>query len=93
MLLYFIRSTEGPRRIKIGISQGFDGRLYTIRCDSPVDVEVLKLFPGSRELEAELHSEFEDYLHHGEWFDLPETKLTEVLSRLDREFNPENYKV
>lgn len=63
--IYFI---EGSGSIKIGISGNPKKRLQSLSCSSPVPLQLLKVVPGDKMLESALHSLFDEYRTHGEWF-------------------------
>ena len=92
MTLYLVKALPSGLT-KIGITGDWDARLSAIRRGNSEHVEVLKVFHGPedeiRELEKELHLELSGSCDHHEWFQLTDSELQEVLTRLDRQFNPE----
>lgn len=66
--IYFIRPVGMDGPIKIGISDAPVRRLRGLMAWSPVALELLATFPGTKTEEAMLHSHFLDQRDHGEWF-------------------------
>jgi hypothetical protein len=75
--VYFLFA-RSVNRVKIGYSQTPYERLSTLKGNSPVDVELLGMVPGSKKLEERLHTEFRKHRHHGEWFHLTEKLRTRI---------------
>ena len=94
VILYLVRASPSGLT-KIGVTGQWDARLSAIRRGNSEHVEVLKIYGGSdddiRELEKELHLELSGSCDHHEWFQLTDSELQQVLIRLERQFNPENY--
>ncbi len=67
--LYFaIAHGTSPLRIKIGITNNPKGRLADLQRMCPVRLDMLAMIEGGLELERELHSHFDVFRTHGEWF-------------------------
>ena len=70
--VYFIRATEGPPRIKIGLAAtSVSRRIAELQTGSPVKLELLHKLPVENPLmvEREMHNRFAHLRVHGEWFD------------------------
>jgi hypothetical protein len=78
--VYFVEAV-GTGRVKIGIAEHFERRLASLRCGSPVDLNVLLVIPGRARHEHALHRAFASERSHGEWFALSE-RLRALISEL-----------
>lgn len=67
--VYFIFAPDVDR-VKIGISKQPNRRLQALQRSSPVDLELLGIFPGTEDEESRLHSHFAKYLYRDEWFEV-----------------------
>lgn len=65
MAVYFIRCGQ---HIKIGKSNSPWKRFDGLQTSNPGELEMLAIMPGDIEVEAELHSKFNNLLTRGEWF-------------------------
>ena len=65
--VYFIRQGKGGP-IKIGITTNIESRMRTFQTASPVPLHLLRLEPGGRRRELQLHHRFRAYRMEGEWF-------------------------
>lgn len=63
--VYFVASGG---MVKIGFTNDVTARLRTLRRACALPCELLIAIAGSRRFEIYLHSLFDDYRHHGEWF-------------------------
>jgi hypothetical protein len=64
--IYFIECGDF---IKIGFTgYGIEGRLRKLEGQNPYPLKLLGTIPGDKKLEAQLHTRFEKWHHHGEWF-------------------------
>jgi hypothetical protein len=63
--VYFIDNGD---YVKIGYTMNLNGRLSSLRCGSPYDVQVLLAIPGNYAKESELHKRFNHLHHRREWF-------------------------
>ena len=68
-MIYCVTARE-VNRVKIGFSNDPFGRLSKLQSDSPVALEIERLFAGDTEDEAALHSRFAAHRVRGEWFAL-----------------------
>lgn len=68
MTVYFIRPVDSMGPVKIGCSEGPNGRLNTLQTWSPVKLEVVATIPGDLKTEARFHALFIASHSHGEWF-------------------------
>jgi predicted nucleic acid-binding Zn ribbon protein len=75
--VYFIQANGGP--IKIGWSTNPEGRLAALQTATHERLEILKVIPGSIQLETELHHRFMGLHKHGEWYEDKE-ELIEFIS-------------
>jgi hypothetical protein len=76
--VYFIQGkTTG--NIKIGVANDPEARLRDLQIGSSEDLTLLGCLVGSEDLEAALHSQFNEYHIRGEWF-RPGRRLTSFLS-------------
>lgn len=80
-LIYGIRSTNGSS-IKIGSSTNVAKRLASLQTGNPEPLEVAFTFPGSRDIEREIHTRLIPFRYKrvylfraGEWYhDVPEVR-------------------
>jgi hypothetical protein len=80
MPVYFLQSIAGAA-IKIGFTGMFQRRLRRLQLSSPDRLCLLKLTPGGRPREREIHERFTDLRLHGEWFS-PDPTLLDFIERL-----------
>lgn len=78
-VVYFIG--QGSRFVKIGTTASLQSRLHSLRCASPVELDLLALFPGGAQREGEFHKRFASVRHRGEWF-RRRGDLAKLLERL-----------
>lgn len=64
--IYFL---AGAGLIKIGVTTDVDKRIRSLENSSPVLLEFLGCYPGTRSDERALHDRFKHLRRHGEWFD------------------------
>ena len=76
---------------KIGTSI-HPGRIRDLQTASPVPLKLLGLMDGGLKEERQLHAEYSPYRIHGEWFNLPEPKVWELLDRFGVEI-PEDLRL
>lgn len=67
VFIYFVGPKDGP--VKIGKAKNVRYRLSGLQTGSPVELELLGVMIGRPNLERALHSRFERYRKHGEWFE------------------------
>lgn len=60
---------EGTPAVKIGVTTDLRKRLKDLQTGSPIPLTLLWKTPGTRGLEAEVHTFLDPYRTHGEWFD------------------------
>lgn len=67
--VYFI-ATRPPRgkKIKIGFATNVHKRLKALQTSSPVKLQLVLSFPGTRQDEQALHKRFAEHRMEGEWF-------------------------
>lgn len=68
MPVYFARTLEGPDRVKVGHSKMPRDRLQQLLKQSPVDLEIVAVYPGDKTTEARFHRLFREHHSHKEWF-------------------------
>lgn len=87
-MIYFIQQgSDGP--VKIGHVEGdafFKSRLNNLQVGSPIKLNLLGVMDGSKEKEAEIHSEFAAQRIRGEWF-TPVIPLGLFINRNARDLN------
>lgn len=66
-VVYFVKSSLGPF-IKIGTTKQLWRRFLQLRVSHPGPIELLGIISGGSTVESDLHSRFEKYHHHGEWY-------------------------
>lgn len=79
-VVYFIQSIEGNGLIKIGFSNNPLRRLKEIQRHSPIELRIVAMVNGNRELEAELHNRFSKYRKYGEWFEPSQEILQFIIN-------------
>lgn len=86
MAYVYIIKAEGIDRYKIGKSECPPRRISELKSMSPIDLSIVCIVDAKEkcsDLESSLHREFQEFLHHGEWFDLPDHKLKEAKRLID----------
>jgi len=80
--VYLILSDCG--RVKIGITKDPEQRLDTLQGSSPRQLTLITaiLVPNARDVEEELHERYSRYNTHGEWFDLPDSRIEDAVEQL-----------
>lgn len=66
--VYFIKPVDADGPIKIGCSDSPKGRLCSLMCWSPVQLEIVATVEGGFDLEKNIHECFADTHSHREWF-------------------------
>lgn len=71
--------------VKIGITSNIMSRLAALQSSAPQSLEVLGLFAfrDTMLIERELHEKYMHYRYSGEWFDMPESEIGELLDDLN----------
>lgn len=79
--VYVVRSRLA---YKIGVARHIDIRMKKMANDNPFGLELLlyRKIPDAYEEESYLHTRFREYKLSGEWFNLPEDSVDEVLTYL-----------
>jgi hypothetical protein len=67
--IYFVQLVGTPF-VKIGFSQNVVARLYALQTSTPLDLKLLRVFPGYRRDEKVLHWRHRKKHVRGEWFRL-----------------------
>jgi hypothetical protein len=78
--VYFIRAGDA---IKIGRTTNLAARFRALATASPVPLELLATVSGGRELEAQLHREWQHLHIRGEWFEADEELLRFIREQAD----------
>lgn len=73
--LYFIRSGE---YIKIGRADNLKSRLSQLTAMNPHGVELIHFIEDGGYMEHDLHEQFKDRHHQGEWFLLRDCEVVEI---------------
>lgn len=84
--LYLIKNLDVPNRYKIGITTDLKSRLQALMSSSGCDLEFIhtsKEVSNYREHELNLHRKYKDFRYKGEWFNLNDFQITEVINYLD----------
>jgi len=82
----YLLEAKGLNRYKIGIAASIKDRVKRIQTSSPVEIIQLHfvyLF-NVFEKERDLHEKFKKYRVIGEWFELNETQLKELINEMDK---------
>jgi hypothetical protein len=66
--VYFI---AGANLVKVGTTADLRKRIGAIQADSPVPLTLMLVVEGGRDVERDLHTRFDAFRRHGEWFALP----------------------
>lgn len=86
--IYFVLAEE-VNRVKIGYADDAKKRLRELQIGSPVLLKLMAVFKGKTiEDEAFLHTVFDDYRVHGEWFEFSQeirNYLNRTLSSSDED--------
>lgn len=77
--IYLMRNKRNGMT-KIGWSINPEFREKTLQSEEP-EVEMIAKFPGSLQAEGELHALFTDQRVRGEWFNLTEEQISEVITK------------
>ena len=64
--VYFIEA-DGVA-IKIGFTLDVERRIKRMQMDCPIDLYLIGVMKGDRNLEAKIHRKFKKYRYRGEWF-------------------------
>ena len=89
-ILYIIGTTpDNP--IKIGITTGnsIKDRLYGLQTSHWLELKILfqcNIIENLRGVEVELHNTYKQYNVRGEWFDMPQGELKQLISKLRKKF-------
>lgn len=78
-------ATEGP--VKFGYTANIGKRFDTIRMYSPLELNLLGLIPGDKDVESLIHRCMAPHWMRGEWFERSPRVLglTALMSRMDTE--------
>ncbi|MBM9622242.1 GIY-YIG nuclease family protein [Streptomyces zhihengii] len=66
----YVLGLKGMDPVKIGVSRNLPERIRSLQTGAPAQLEILWTTPGGQSLETRLHSAFQRYRTHGEWFNL-----------------------
>lgn len=84
--IYLMRNKRNGMT-KIGWSINPEFREKTLQSEEP-EVEMIAKFPGSLQAEGELHALFIDQRVRGEWFNLSEEQISEVITNRSETVTP-----
>jgi len=82
-------ATAGTK-IKIGVSKDPDSRLDGLRVGSPVELRLRyksELCDNALMIEDNVNNKYKEYNHHGEWFELPDGVLSDVIEDIEKGVN------
>jgi len=65
-MIYIVKADN---RVKIGFTSAPESRIRDLQVSNPAVLEVLLVVNGNRDLEQQLHREFQYYRIRGEWFE------------------------
>jgi hypothetical protein len=92
--VYVIRAESPAGRIKIGVTTNIHARLAALQTASPVKLEVIAWKPGARRVfEQALHGEFADHRIHGEWFQVDDVVLLNLMGRMKSGYSRDDLRV
>lgn len=69
-------------RVKIGTTTNLTKRVEAIQALSPTELSLVCVFRGNMNDERRLHKRLAMYRRHGEWFELPNDLLAEIVRDL-----------
>lgn len=82
-MVYFVQG-EVTRLIKIGYTQSdSEQRFKALQTGSPDILLCLATIDGKQSKELQLHMQFKDSWHHGEWFE-PTLELLDFIAKLPK---------
>ncbi len=81
-MIYFILDVVDGL-IKIGFTTNVKLRLQKLRSQTPNTLKLLGTIPGTRRDEARFHDRFYSKRVWGEWFDISEQQVAEILECTD----------
>lgn len=64
-MIYFIKAGD---YVKIGYSVLVEKRFIALKCDCPIDMEMINVVEGNRATERDFQHYYRDLHHRGEWF-------------------------
>lgn len=65
--------------VKLGFTRNPVRRFLQIQTSCPFEIQAVCLFPGTRELETELHQAFAGGRSHGEWYKIDDEELDNFM--------------
>lgn len=78
--IYFIQGEFGGL-IKIGFTSNLSSRFHGLQCSSNTKLKLLASIIGEPDKELELHTKFDNFRKHGEWFE-PVPELLDFINSL-----------
>ena len=77
---------KGADLIKIGISGNVNSRFKKLTTMSPVKLELIHVADISKAaaVEKQLHIDYKEFNSHGEWFNLSEEQVKDIIEYLDK---------
>lgn len=83
-LVYFIRrGSSGP--IKVGFTKDLEARLSSLQTASDLPLQVLAVFPATKQAESDIHQSLAESRIRGEWF-APTMELLLEIVRVRQQF-------
>jgi hypothetical protein len=81
----YVIGSPGSSTVKIGRTIDLAKRFASIRCMSPIPLEILWSHPGGNELETRLHRHFAKLRIHGEWFEFEGDPVEAVRAAIQQQ--------
>jgi hypothetical protein len=86
--IYIVKSDSGLT--KIGISNLIQDRINSLKAQNSDQLSLVCYFetPQSSSLESKIHKKYADARQHGEWFDLTQSEVREIVAILCEKSRP-----
>lgn len=78
MTVYFIQAQDNEGLIKIGETGNLSDRFAVIQSHCPIELSIIGVMNGGKELEGNIHSTFDSLRVRGEWF-MPRSDLLDFI--------------
>ena len=87
--VYFMRTKEETSYVKIGCTSNLKSRIKSMQVVSPHELELVGyvVTKNYMALEKDIHAEFAKFKKMGEWFDVKESQIAELVSNLGENLN------
>jgi hypothetical protein len=76
----YIIEAPGMGRYKVGFTGDIRRRFASLQVGSPIPLAVIATFPGNVADEREIHRKYAAFSAHGEWFDLTQEQVAEIIT-------------